>query len=182
MAFDLRPTEDVLPWPGNANMAFDLRPTEDVLPWPGNANMAFDLVPDLQCLLLHYILLGRSSKTRALWKLSCLLEAARQSLACIRLGLRGQSYLHAPSTSCGPDVCAIRTLDCWPLPPMETASPLEKTLFLTSRGDITSPPEDTFSPLRRHCSLPPKRTLLHLTEKTLLLTSLEDITLPPEKH
>ncbi|GJW01848.1 hypothetical protein Tco_1557099 [Tanacetum coccineum] len=51
MAFDLRPTEDVLPWPGNANMAFDLRPTEDVLSWPGNANMAFDLVPDLQCLL-----------------------------------------------------------------------------------------------------------------------------------
>ncbi|GJS85830.1 zinc finger, CCHC-type containing protein [Tanacetum coccineum] len=51
MAFDLRPTEDVLPWPGNANMAFDLRPTEDVLLWPGNANMAFDLVPDLQCLL-----------------------------------------------------------------------------------------------------------------------------------
>ncbi|GJZ44991.1 hypothetical protein Tco_0592587 [Tanacetum coccineum] len=45
MAFDLRPTEDVLPWPGNANMAFDLRPTEDVLPWPGNANMAFDLRP-----------------------------------------------------------------------------------------------------------------------------------------
>ncbi|GJX59669.1 hypothetical protein Tco_0291059 [Tanacetum coccineum] len=52
MAFDLRPTEDVLPWPGNANMAFDLRPTEDVLPWPGGANIAFDLVPDLQCLLL----------------------------------------------------------------------------------------------------------------------------------
>ncbi|GKC45845.1 hypothetical protein Tco_1063567 [Tanacetum coccineum] len=45
MAFDLRSTEDVLPWPGNANMAFDLRPTEDVLPWPGNANMAFDLRP-----------------------------------------------------------------------------------------------------------------------------------------
>ncbi|GJS69060.1 hypothetical protein Tco_0701901 [Tanacetum coccineum] len=35
MAFDLRPTEDVLPWPGNANMALDLRPTEDILPWPG---------------------------------------------------------------------------------------------------------------------------------------------------
>ncbi|GJT13612.1 ankyrin repeat-containing domain, PGG domain protein [Tanacetum coccineum] len=51
MAFDLRPTENVLPWPGNVNMAFDLRPTEDVLPWPGGANIAFDLVPDLQCLL-----------------------------------------------------------------------------------------------------------------------------------
>ncbi|GJR97508.1 ribonuclease H-like domain-containing protein [Tanacetum coccineum] len=37
--------EDVLPWPGNANMAFDLRRTEDVLLWPGNANMAFDLRP-----------------------------------------------------------------------------------------------------------------------------------------
>ncbi|GKE27362.1 hypothetical protein Tco_1442746 [Tanacetum coccineum] len=45
MAFDLRATEDVLPWPGNVNMAFDLRPTEDVLPWPGNANMAFELRP-----------------------------------------------------------------------------------------------------------------------------------------
>ncbi|GJX16609.1 RNA-directed DNA polymerase, eukaryota [Tanacetum coccineum] len=51
MAFDLRPTEDVLPWPGNANMAFDLRPTEDVLPWPGNANMAFDLRPTEDVLL-----------------------------------------------------------------------------------------------------------------------------------
>ncbi|GJW10632.1 hypothetical protein Tco_1576459 [Tanacetum coccineum] len=28
---------------GNANMAFDLRPTKDVLQWPGNANMAFAL-------------------------------------------------------------------------------------------------------------------------------------------
>ncbi|GJU98889.1 zinc finger, CCHC-type containing protein [Tanacetum coccineum] len=45
MTFDLRPTEDVLPWLGNANMAFDLRPTKDVLPWSGNANMAFDLRP-----------------------------------------------------------------------------------------------------------------------------------------
>nr|GEV69629.1 hypothetical protein [Tanacetum cinerariifolium] len=42
MAIDLRPTEDVLLWPGNANMAFE-RPVEDVLLWPGNANMAFDL-------------------------------------------------------------------------------------------------------------------------------------------
>ncbi|GKB96186.1 hypothetical protein Tco_0982323 [Tanacetum coccineum] len=45
MAFDLRPTEDVLPWPGNANIAFDLRLTEDVLSWLGNANMVFDLRP-----------------------------------------------------------------------------------------------------------------------------------------
>ncbi|GKB51628.1 hypothetical protein Tco_0902381 [Tanacetum coccineum] len=45
MAFDLRLTKDVLPWPGNANMAFDLRATEDVLLWQGNANMAFDLRP-----------------------------------------------------------------------------------------------------------------------------------------
>nr|GEZ96540.1 hypothetical protein [Tanacetum cinerariifolium] len=45
MAFDSRPTEDVLPWPGNANMIFDLWPTEDVLPCPGNANMVFDLQP-----------------------------------------------------------------------------------------------------------------------------------------
>nr|GEU74795.1 zf-CCHC domain-containing protein/UBN2 domain-containing protein [Tanacetum cinerariifolium] len=34
---------------------------------------------------------------------------ARQSLVCIRPGLRGQSCLYAPSTGCGPDVCAIRT-------------------------------------------------------------------------
>ncbi|GJT53588.1 hypothetical protein Tco_0988642 [Tanacetum coccineum] len=61
------------------------------------------------------------SKTRASWKLSCLLEAARQSLACIRLGLRGQSCLHAPSTGCGPDVCAIR--DCCSLLPEEIAAP-----------------------------------------------------------
>nr|GEW69432.1 hypothetical protein [Tanacetum cinerariifolium] len=45
MAFDSRPTEDILPWPGNANMAFDSRPKEDVLPWPGNTNMAFDSRP-----------------------------------------------------------------------------------------------------------------------------------------
>nr|GEV77459.1 hypothetical protein [Tanacetum cinerariifolium] len=42
MAFDLRQTEDGLPWPDSANMEFDLWQTEDVLPWPGNANMAFD--------------------------------------------------------------------------------------------------------------------------------------------
>nr|GEW12316.1 hypothetical protein [Tanacetum cinerariifolium] len=45
MAFDLRPTKDVLSWPGNANMVFDLRPTKDVLPWTGNANIVFDLRP-----------------------------------------------------------------------------------------------------------------------------------------
>ncbi|GKD87478.1 hypothetical protein Tco_1358632 [Tanacetum coccineum] len=77
-----------------------------------------------------YILHGLSSKTQVLWKLSCLLEEARQSLACIRLCLvcpscllgaackslayvrlcpLGQSCLHAPSTCCGPDVCNIRT-------------------------------------------------------------------------
>ncbi|GJU41901.1 hypothetical protein Tco_1194858, partial [Tanacetum coccineum] len=68
------------------------------------------------------------SKTRALWELSCLLEATRQScirlclvcpsclleaacksLACIRLCPLGQSCLHVPSTGCGPDVCEIRT-------------------------------------------------------------------------
>ncbi|GKB02335.1 hypothetical protein Tco_0830424 [Tanacetum coccineum] len=80
---------------------------------------------------LEHLLRPRAdSKTRALWELSCLLEAARQSLACIRLCLvcpsclleaackslacirlcpRGQSCLHAPSTGCGPDVCDIRT-------------------------------------------------------------------------
>ncbi|GJV56712.1 hypothetical protein Tco_1457717 [Tanacetum coccineum] len=60
-------------------------------------------------MLVHYILPGLNSKTRVLWKLSCLLEAARQSLTCIRLCLRGQSCLHAPSTVRGSDVCAIRT-------------------------------------------------------------------------
>ncbi|GJZ38826.1 hypothetical protein Tco_0585389 [Tanacetum coccineum] len=42
---------------------------------------------------VHYILPGLSAKTRVLWKLSCLLEAARQSLACIRLCLMCQSCL-----------------------------------------------------------------------------------------
>ncbi|GJW32541.1 zinc finger BED domain-containing protein RICESLEEPER 2 [Tanacetum coccineum] len=50
-----------------------------------------------------------NSKTRALCKLSCLLEAARQSLTCIRLCLRGQSCLHAPSNGCTSDACVIRT-------------------------------------------------------------------------
>ncbi|GJU49627.1 hypothetical protein Tco_1219182, partial [Tanacetum coccineum] len=51
-----------------------------------------------------YILPGLSSKTQVWWKLSCLLEAARQSLACIRLCLvcpgclLGEAY-----------VCDIRT-------------------------------------------------------------------------
>ncbi|GJX39514.1 hypothetical protein Tco_0252817 [Tanacetum coccineum] len=40
---------------------------------------------------------------------SCLLGAACKSPACIRLYLRGQSCLHAPSTGCGPDVYDIRT-------------------------------------------------------------------------
>ncbi|GKC48137.1 hypothetical protein Tco_1065859 [Tanacetum coccineum] len=78
---------------------------------------------------IHYILLGLSSNTKALWKLSCLLEATRQSLACIRLGLRGQSCLHA-----------LR--DCWPLPPEETAAPylLSKHYSLV----IASGPEVAF--------------------------------------
>ncbi|GKG13469.1 hypothetical protein Tco_0350429, partial [Tanacetum coccineum] len=88
------------------------------------------------------LLLGISSKTRALWKLSCLLGAAHQSLACSRLGLQSQSCLHAPSTSCGPSVCAIRTslllftscADCCSLPPVQTAAPylLCRLLLLTS--------------------------------------------------
>ncbi|GKC35218.1 hypothetical protein Tco_1047602, partial [Tanacetum coccineum] len=96
----------------------------------------------------HYILLGLSSKTRALWKISCLLEAARQLLTCIRLCLRGQSCLHALSTGCGPNVCAIRTsyvsrqctsflpleeTSC-SLSPEETAAPylLRRLMLLTS--------------------------------------------------
>ncbi|GKE11217.1 hypothetical protein Tco_1414768 [Tanacetum coccineum] len=81
----------------------------------------FRLRPSSGVRIIHYILLARSSKTRALWKLSCLLEAARQSLACIRLGLRGQSCLHAPSTGCGPDVCAIQ--DWCSLLPEEIVAP-----------------------------------------------------------
>ncbi|GJZ92041.1 hypothetical protein Tco_0664106 [Tanacetum coccineum] len=81
-------------------------------------------------MLVHYILPGLSSKTQALWKLTCLLKATRQSLACIRLcpmcqscllGAacksltcarlcpQGQNCLYAPSTDYGPDVCDIRT-------------------------------------------------------------------------
>ncbi|GJW47612.1 hypothetical protein Tco_0079258, partial [Tanacetum coccineum] len=39
----------------------------------------------------------------------CLLKAACRSLACIKLCLRSQSCLHAPSTGYGPDVCDIGT-------------------------------------------------------------------------
>ncbi|GJS80576.1 hypothetical protein Tco_0730457 [Tanacetum coccineum] len=67
-------------------------------------------------MLVLYILHGLSSKTQVLWKLSCLLEAARcllgaacKSLACIRLCHRGQSCLHALRTYCGPVVYDIHT-------------------------------------------------------------------------
>ncbi|GKE59813.1 hypothetical protein Tco_1510180, partial [Tanacetum coccineum] len=124
------------------------------------------------------------SKTRASWKLSCLLEAARQSLACIRLDLQGQSCLHAPSTGCGPDVCALRTSyvnfqrDCCSLPPEETSCslPLEET-------SCSLPPEETscslpleetscsLPPEKTSCSLPPEETSCSLPpEETLLLS------------
>nr|GEU32194.1 hypothetical protein [Tanacetum cinerariifolium] len=91
------------------------------LPGPGDRIVDFPEV--------YYILLGLSSKTRALSELSCLLEAARQSLACIRLGIRGQSCLHASSTGCGPDVYALRTsLLALTLPPDETVA-----LYLLSK-------------------------------------------------
>nr|GEY24036.1 hypothetical protein [Tanacetum cinerariifolium] len=55
------------------------------------------------------------------------LGAACQSLACIRLCLQGQSFLHASSIGRGPDFCAIRTSyvsrDCYSLPYEETATP-----------------------------------------------------------
>ncbi|GKB28627.1 hypothetical protein Tco_0868028 [Tanacetum coccineum] len=46
-----------------------------------------------------------SPRTRTLWKLSCL-PRGKHTVAdnVVRLGLRGQSFLHAPSTGCGPDV------------------------------------------------------------------------------
>ncbi|GKF77268.1 hypothetical protein Tco_0229738, partial [Tanacetum coccineum] len=84
----------------------------------------------------HYIQPGLSSKTRALWKLSCLLEAAHKSLVSIRLGLKSQcclyalvvdqasvlfvrhhtTYIRCQCTRCGGD----------------NASSLEKALLLTS--------------------------------------------------
>ncbi|GJT86055.1 hypothetical protein Tco_1067772 [Tanacetum coccineum] len=112
---------------------------------------------------IHYILLGRSSKTRALWKLSCLLEAARQSLACIRLDLQGQSCLHAPSTSIFSVLTPVETMlyllhrHC-SLPPEETSCslPPEET-------SCSLPPEETscsLPPEETSCSLPPEETLL----------------------
>ncbi|GKD45016.1 hypothetical protein Tco_1269661, partial [Tanacetum coccineum] len=88
--------------------------------------------------LLELVLRERSSKTRALWKLSCLLEAARQPLTHIRLCLQGQSYLHAPSTGFGSEVYAIRTSYVTPA----ILAPMETMLYL----------------LYRHCSLPPDET------------------------
>ncbi|GKB56379.1 hypothetical protein Tco_0912565, partial [Tanacetum coccineum] len=55
-------------------------------------------------MLVLYILPRLSSKTQVLWKLSCLLEAARQSLACIRLCLVCPSCLLEAAY-----VCDIRT-------------------------------------------------------------------------
>ncbi|GKE51752.1 hypothetical protein Tco_1486908 [Tanacetum coccineum] len=84
---------------------------------------------------VHYILHGLSSKTRVLWKLSCLLEAARQSLACIRLCLMCQScLLRAGRTS-------------YSLPPEETG------YSLPVEGASYSLPYEGTS-----CSLPPKGT------------------------
>ncbi|GJY95533.1 hypothetical protein Tco_0511894 [Tanacetum coccineum] len=40
---------------------------------------------------------------------SCLLGAACKSLACVRLCPRGQSFLYALSTGCGPNACDIHT-------------------------------------------------------------------------
>ncbi|GJQ95141.1 hypothetical protein Tco_0006280, partial [Tanacetum coccineum] len=64
-----------------------------------------------------------SSNTKALWKLSCLLEAARQSLACIRLGLRGIV------------LCLLSGLLALTLPSEETPLPPEETAapYLLSR-------------------------------------------------
>ncbi|GJZ19147.1 hypothetical protein Tco_0555737 [Tanacetum coccineum] len=81
MAFDLRPREDVLLWPGNANVAFDLWPTEDVLSWPGNANMAFDLRPTEDVLPWRVIIeyLVKISKK------ACILELKQRYLNIIVL-------------------------------------------------------------------------------------------------
>ncbi|GKD07842.1 hypothetical protein Tco_1187527, partial [Tanacetum coccineum] len=107
---------------------------------------------------VHYILPGLSSKTQALWKLCCLLKASHKSMACIRLGLRSQSCLHAPSTGCGPDVCAIRTsyVSCTSSDGDNAPPPV--VLLLTSSADCCSlPPEQTAAPylLSRCYSLPP---------------------------
>ncbi|GJR84763.1 hypothetical protein Tco_0155548 [Tanacetum coccineum] len=72
-------------------MAFDLRPTEDVLPWPGGANIAFDLVPDLQCLLRTWceygIRLSIGLATPLTYNLKCPLRAqwARGGVVAPRL-------------------------------------------------------------------------------------------------
>ncbi|GJZ54726.1 hypothetical protein Tco_0609919 [Tanacetum coccineum] len=112
------------------------------------------------------------STTQALWKLSCLLEAAHKSLVSIRIGLRSLGCLHALSTSCRPSICAIRTsytlvltscADYCSLPPMQIAAPylLCRPLLLTSCADC--------------CSLPPVQTVVpYLLRRLLLLTSRGD--------
>ncbi|GKA59404.1 hypothetical protein Tco_0758717 [Tanacetum coccineum] len=150
---------------------------------------------------IHCILLGISSKTRSLWELSCLLEAACQSLTCIKLGHQGQSFPHAPSTGCGPDVCAIRTsyTGC-SLPPEETGCslPPEETgcsllpeetccsLPLEETG-CSLPPEETscsLPPEETGCSLPPKDTCWSLPPEETGCSLPPNVTcwsLPPEE-
>ncbi|GKA65934.1 retrovirus-related pol polyprotein from transposon TNT 1-94 [Tanacetum coccineum] len=95
-------------------------------------------------MLVHYILPGLSSKTQVLWKLSCLLEAARQSLACIRLCLMCQSCL----------LGATRT--SYSLPLAETGYSLHP-----EGTSYSLPPEGTscsLPPAETGYSLPPERT------------------------
>ncbi|GKD46846.1 hypothetical protein Tco_1271491 [Tanacetum coccineum] len=113
-----------------------------------------------------------SSETRVLWKLSCLLEAARQSLTCIRLCLRGQSCLHAPSTVRGSDVWTSYSLSLaetgYSLPPEETSCslPLEGTSY-------SLPLEES------SCSLPLKETSYSLplegTSYSLVIASGSEV-------
>nr|GEU63389.1 protein SYM-1 like [Tanacetum cinerariifolium] len=83
--------------------------------------------------------------TRALWKLSCLLEAARQSLACIGLCLRGQSCLHASSLVDRTSVLFVHRTSV-----ISLLASIETMLYL----------------LYRHCSLPSKETAASYLLKT----------------
>nr|GEX23105.1 fatty acid amide hydrolase-like [Tanacetum cinerariifolium] len=71
---------------------------------------------------------------------SFLLEAV-QSLVSIRLGLHSQGCLHAPSTSCGPSVCAIRTtyVGC--------------QCTNSDRGNAPLPMQTLLHLMCRHCSI-----------------------------
>ncbi|GJW31043.1 hypothetical protein Tco_0047918 [Tanacetum coccineum] len=123
---------------------------------------SFPLPPD-ETPPYHQPLLNMlSSKTRALLELSCLLEAARQSLACIRLGLLSPCSKRLLTLTYLLRRLLALTLSheetCCSLPPEETdcSLPSEETCCAlpSEETGCSLPPEETYR------SLPPEETPL----------------------